>query len=249
MLVSCARAGALQPGDDQPDAATPVDARADASPPLDASPIDAACATWYRDVDHDLHGDPASATTSCTQPPDTVASNDDCDDANAQRFPGAPETCDGVDNDCNANTLDSCPSQCVAVRRPPPDDAKVYLFCGGSTSWGLARSTCSSAGFNLLEVNSAAENAWVRSQLDARFGSVDAYLGGNDTGAEGSWLWDNGQQFWSGSSSGIPVGGRYANWRSGEPNDDGGEDCAELKPDGLWNDDSCSGSERFVCSR
>lgn len=35
------------------------------------------------------------------------------------------------------------------------------------------------------------------------------------------------------------IGGRYANWTGGEPNDDGTEDCAELKPGGEGNDIGC----------
>jgi hypothetical protein len=31
----------------------------------------------------------------------------DCDDNNNRRFPGNPEVCDGLDNDCNAGTLDT----------------------------------------------------------------------------------------------------------------------------------------------
>lgn len=44
-------------------------------------------------VDADMDGFPRSALC-----PSGIA---DCDDANAARFPGNPEICDGVDNDCN----------------------------------------------------------------------------------------------------------------------------------------------------
>lgn len=38
-----------------------------------------------------------------------LPSEGDCDDANSSVYPGAPESCDGIDNDCDANTGDICP--------------------------------------------------------------------------------------------------------------------------------------------
>lgn len=48
------------------------------------------------DEDNDGHYTPGS----CLLPAD------DCDDANADRYPGHPEICDGHDNDCNPDTAD-----------------------------------------------------------------------------------------------------------------------------------------------
>lgn len=38
-----------------------------------------------------------------------LPSEGDCDDANSSVYPGAPESCDGIDNDCDASTGDLCP--------------------------------------------------------------------------------------------------------------------------------------------
>lgn len=57
---------------------------------------------WYYDWDGDQHGAGAPANT-CDGPPtiDWVAAGDDCDDADANNFPGNTESCDGADNDCD----------------------------------------------------------------------------------------------------------------------------------------------------
>ncbi len=57
--------------------------------------------TWYIDYDGDGHGSDRFTAESCAQPSGYVASDDDCDDAAAETFPGADELCDGLDNDCD----------------------------------------------------------------------------------------------------------------------------------------------------
>ncbi len=56
---------------------------------------------WYSDVDGDGHGDPATRMDTCEPPSGSVSLGDDCDDAQAFRYPGRDEACDGIDNDCD----------------------------------------------------------------------------------------------------------------------------------------------------
>ncbi len=57
--------------------------------------------TWYRDIDGDGYGGDGPTVTSCQQPDGYVMVGGDCDDRSADIYPGAPESCDGADNDCN----------------------------------------------------------------------------------------------------------------------------------------------------
>ncbi len=56
---------------------------------------------WYVDADGDGYGSSASATTACSQPSGYAGNDADCNDADAGVSPGATETCDAVDNDCD----------------------------------------------------------------------------------------------------------------------------------------------------
>lgn len=56
----------------------------------------------YADADSDGFGDPTARVDSCSATPGYVTDNTDCDDAARTIFPGAPEVCDGLDDDCDS---------------------------------------------------------------------------------------------------------------------------------------------------
>lgn len=60
---------------------------------------------WFLDFDGDGYGVPDSSTTpstySCQQPAGYVGNQIDCDDAEADAYPGNDEICDFIDNDCD----------------------------------------------------------------------------------------------------------------------------------------------------
>ena len=58
---------------------------------------------WYADEDGDGWGDPDNFIISCTQPLNYLPwpNNLDCDDTNANIYPGSTEVCDGQDNNCD----------------------------------------------------------------------------------------------------------------------------------------------------
>ncbi len=64
---------------------------------------DGALSVFFRDADNDGFGDPAMPSMrSCTGAAGYSLVSGDCDDASAQRNPGAAERCNGIDDNCNA---------------------------------------------------------------------------------------------------------------------------------------------------
>lgn len=64
--------------------------------------------TWYRDVDRDTFGEDCASCRleACTQPVDYAARAGDCAPMNAAVYPGAPERCNHVDDNCNGELDD-----------------------------------------------------------------------------------------------------------------------------------------------
>lgn len=58
---------------------------------------------YYTDSDSDSYGDPNTGVNSCSQPPNTVTDNTDCDDTNSVINPGEAEVCNGLDDDCDGS--------------------------------------------------------------------------------------------------------------------------------------------------
>jgi len=87
----------------------------------------------------------SDGVTSCGVDGNASAPADnDCDDTDAQSYPGATELCDGIDNDCSGSADDSgdvlgagvtCPAaSCLAIRdgrSAPPADGLYYLDSNG----------------------------------------------------------------------------------------------------------------------
>jgi hypothetical protein len=78
----------------------------------------AAVFTYYRDADGDGFGDPNNSTTGTSPPAGYVSDNTDWNDANASVHPGAPELCDGVDNNGDGTIDEGCRAQtCFALNQ------------------------------------------------------------------------------------------------------------------------------------
>lgn len=128
------------------------------------------------------------------------------------------------------------------------DNGHLYEYITFSGDWNSARTNAQSltrygATGYLATILTADENSFVAARLEGA-----GWMGGSDVATEGDWKWvtgpEAGTSFWSGNGSGSVVGGNYANWNTGEPNDSSGnEDCSQfLSSTGFWNDLPCSGS-------
>ncbi|MEO6166154.1 MAG: MopE-related protein [Chitinophagales bacterium] len=56
---------------------------------------------FYADADNDNYGNAAVATLACSPPAGYTSSNTDCNDGNNAIYPGAPEKCNAIDDDCD----------------------------------------------------------------------------------------------------------------------------------------------------
>ncbi len=100
-------------------------------------------------------------------------------------------------------------------------------------NWTLARDYCVAQGARLANIANSTQNLSLQTVIPA---GGSAWIGANDIAVEGSWVWLNEGQL------------VYSNWRSGEPNNSGNEDCARFREwDGLWNDWKCGNKSSFVC--
>ena len=103
------------------------------------------CASWSAtssplsapDVDEDAFGDELQPTVNCQPPPGFVLDLTDCDDTDPNVFPGAPELCNGVDDDCD-DVVDQFDEACYSG---PPGTLNVGVCVAGVSTcaggqWG-----------------------------------------------------------------------------------------------------------------
>ncbi|TAL49914.1 hypothetical protein EPN81_04360 [Patescibacteria group bacterium] len=89
---------------------------------------------FYADADQDTFG-AGSALSACSAPAGYVGDGTDCDDADSASHPGAPEVCDGLDNDCDETTDENLFSSWYADTDGDGygSGSVISVICGGST--------------------------------------------------------------------------------------------------------------------
>ena len=110
----------------------------------------------------------------------------------------------------------------------PPDDAPTFGTSAYTTgtpdlSWTAAEAEARAMGGRLVQIDSAAENAFVLSTFGDGLRSIQ--IGLSDVATEGSWV----------TTDGDPA--PYENWLPGEPNNAGNQDYARIAAyNGQWDD-------------
>lgn len=80
--------------------------------------------SWYLDADHDGWGGKPVSQSWCKRPVSYVGFGDDCDDSKGAINPGARESCDGIDANCDFSV-----------------DTETADLCGDSTTGSVCRET------------------------------------------------------------------------------------------------------------
>jgi large repetitive protein len=105
--------------------------------------------TFYADTDADGFGDPDNTTTAigCIPPNGYVNNQLDCDDNNPVIHPGMPESCNGVDDDCNGLVDEGITADGFAYYMDYDgdgygDEGYIVLLCYAQPGYSLIAGDC-----------------------------------------------------------------------------------------------------------
>ncbi len=85
---------------------------------------------YYQDLDGDGYGDPNVSVAACDTPSGFVSDASDCDDTRALAYPGASETCNDADDDC-----DGYEDEDVAIVAVSGGIFHTLALCSDGTVW------------------------------------------------------------------------------------------------------------------
>jgi hypothetical protein len=179
--------------------------------------------TWYLDADGDGYGTGGSTLLACDVPTGYAANSADCNDSLSAVNPGATESCDSVDNDCDGTTDESNATGCTVYYYDYDGDGYGSDSIAGSCS-------CSSAGYysaanddDCYDYNSTANpGATAYSATSRGDSSYDYNCDGSSTSyytatydCDTHWSGFSCSGYTDGFSSTAPACGSSGTWRSG----------------------------------
>ena len=121
----------------------------------------------------------------------------------------------------------------------------IYQFITDRQSWQQSQNICQNWGGTLAVYGVKTLENRKKLIRNLSINSTYFWIGVNDIGSEGNWIWINGER--ANSSEII--------WRRGEPNNSGNEDCVEVDGDltrttvGQANDGTCTNSRQALCEK
>jgi uncharacterized repeat protein (TIGR01451 family) len=102
--------------------------------------------TYYVDLDQDGYGDESTAAEECSQPAGMITVGGDCDDTNPNINPGQSEiTYNGIDDDCNQETLDDDLDQDGFMAAEDCDDSNPSINPGATELCDNLDNNCNEA--------------------------------------------------------------------------------------------------------
>ncbi|XP_076145780.1 lymphocyte antigen 75-like [Alosa pseudoharengus] len=114
-----------------------------------------------------------------------------------------------------------------------------FIFMSMNKTWTEAQRYCREQYTDLATIENMED---MQMMMDTAKGyDGQAWIGLHQTDVP-SWKWSLADEHFYG-----PGEANFTNWNQGEPNGGDEEECAELLPEGLWNDTPCNGRLPFVC--
>ena len=165
---------------------------------------------------------------------DGFACDDDCDPNDGTVNPGAAETCNLVDEDCDGLVDEGLDCPCEPRQR----GGRTYLFCEGTVTQATATEVCAPYGQVPVEIGHPLEQGFVTRQTTTIDIGLSWWLGLRAAVRGGPFLWASGAPldftFWFGG--GADPFGRMP-----------GQDCAVLSQGASWVPVDCLLRYSVVC--